>query len=468
MVALEVTVTLAFASAATACLVHARPRVAVPSLPCRSVQPAGLAMVPVIEFVDRNMTMVSPACTVVGRRTTWAVRLPELLAAATNDSVGSAALALGSGERPMTESAVARTAMIAARGRRWVGVETRGADMLVDPPDTSCRDAGQSARVRILSPVWRIRPPALPMGLVRYCCEVRPVSWSYADPVPRGSLSRSGCAASVTTMLTRALRVVLIVLLLALSGGAVAADATSATAARKARFECHGIDRDAVRGTDPTYTHKTLSDFRNHKRLCGGLWLPTPRRYLVPQGLAVTGSTAWVSGFRYRPGYGERPCQLRRINLVTGQQLAFHAAIYGRVGQRPRTYCRHGGGILQRGGYLWIVEKNKLWQVDPSARSSVLNARRVWRIKAPARGSAIVATKKRIGLVPVRRRRVVPPSTGSASSSCRSRASSTSALGPRGPPRSARWHAPGCPPSSRARRSTARAALPGALLARLR
>ena len=123
-----------------------------------------------------------------------------------------------------------------------------------------------------------------------------------------------------------------------------------------------------MRGTDPTYTRKTLADFRNHKRLCGGLWLPTPRRYLVPQGLAVTGSTAWVSGFRYRPGYGERPCQLRRINLVTGQQLAFHSAIYGRVGQRPRTYCRHGGGILQRGAYLWIVEKNKLWLVDPSSQ----------------------------------------------------------------------------------------------------
>jgi hypothetical protein len=184
-------------------------------------------------------------------------------------------------------------------------------------------------------------------------------------------------------------------------GGAVAADATtSATVARKARFECHGIDRDAVRGTDPTYTHKTLADFRNHKRLCGGLWLPTPRRYLVPQGLAVTGSTAWVSGFRYRPGYGERPCQLRRINLVTGEQLAFHSAIYGRVGQRPRTYCRHGGGILQRGRNLWIVEKNKLWLVEPTSSRGALRAKRVWRIKSPVRGSAVVAKGDRIGLVP--------------------------------------------------------------------
>ena len=131
--------------------------------------------------------------------------------------------------------------------------------------------------------------PALPMGLVRYRCEVRPVSWSYADPVPRGSVSRSGCAASVTTMLTRALR--------------VAADRAPRRAERgRGRCGRHlharrpgrrgssvtGSTVHAVRGTDPTYTHKTLADFRNHKRLCGGLWLPTPRRYLVPQGLAVT------------------------------------------------------------------------------------------------------------------------------------------------------------------------------------
>jgi hypothetical protein len=201
-------------------------------------------------------------------------------------------------------------------------------------------------------------------------------------------------------MWTRGLRAVVIGLLLVASGAAVAADASSATVARTPRFACHGVDRGDIRGTDPTYTKKTLATFRNHKRMCGGAWLPTPRRYFVPQGLAITGSTAWISGFRFRKGYGERPCQLRRINLLTGEQLAYHGAIYGQVGQRPRTYCRHGGGILQRGRYLWIVEKNKLWQVDPSSSGNVLNAKRVWRIKAPVRGSAIVATRKRIGLVP--------------------------------------------------------------------
>ena len=179
----------------------------------------------------------------------------------------------------------------------------------------------------------------------------------------------------------------------------VGSAAAASSSARK-KFKCHGIDRDDVRGADPTYTNKTLADFRNHKRQCSGLWLPEPRRYLVPQGIAVGRDTAWVSGFRYRKGYGQRPCQLRRINLITGKQLAWHSAIYGQVGERPRTYCRHGGGILQRGRFLWIVEKNKLWLVDPSSSKPVLDARRVWRIRKPARGSAIVSTEKRIGLVP--------------------------------------------------------------------
>ncbi len=203
----------------------------------------------------------------------------------------------------------------------------------------------------------------------------------------------------------RGLRMVLVVLLLGAGGGVVVTDATPASsvaAARKPKLQCHGLDREAVRGDEPTYTRKQLAEFRNHKRVCRGIWLPEPRRYLVPQGLAVLGRTAWVSGFRYRKGYGQRPCQLVRVSLVTGKRVQFHAAIYGRVGTRPRTYCRHGGGIMQRGSYLWIVEKNKLWQVDPSVKKRVLTARRVWRIASPARGSAIVATPKRIGLVPFR------------------------------------------------------------------
>jgi hypothetical protein len=205
------------------------------------------------------------------------------------------------------------------------------------------------------------------------------------------------------------MRVALVVLLV-LSGGSWSRDAPSSppgtpaagqlTQVAKHRNRCHGIDRRAVRGDEPTYTRKKLAEFRNHKHLCHGIWLPNPRRYLVPQGLAISGRTAWVSGFSFRQGYGQRPCQLVRVDIVTGRRLAFHSAIYGQVGERPRTYCRHGGGITQRGRWLWLVEKNKLWLIDSTQRSTVLRATRVWRLDSPVRGSSIVARGDRVGMVP--------------------------------------------------------------------
>ncbi|MET0998762.1 MAG: hypothetical protein ABWX73_08630 [Marmoricola sp.] len=220
-------------------------------------------------------------------------------------------------------------------------------------------------------------------------------------------------------MPTRVPRVALVVLLV-LAGGSWFRDARAAptgtpavgelgqVAQREVRHQhrCRGIDRRAVQGEEPRYTRKKLAEFRNHKRVCHGIWLPNPRRYLVPQGLAISGRTAWISGFRYRQGYGERPCQLVRVDIVTGRRLAFHSAIYGQVGDRPRTYCRHGGGIIQRGRWLWLVEKNKLWLVDSTQRSTVLRATRVWRLAAPVRGSSIVARGDRVGMVPFETRGV--------------------------------------------------------------
>ena len=226
-------------------------------------------------------------------------------------------------------------------------------------------------------------------------------------------------------MLTRGLKTALVVLLLVTSGGMVRTDAVAPPApnmaptmveasaragvfaaaltavAGRGKARCNGITHREVRGTEPVYTRKKLARFRNSDKLCHGIWLPRPRRYFVPQGFAITGrNTAWISGFRHRKGYGKRPCQLMRVGLTTGRRVDFHSAIYGRVGKRPRTYCRHGGGILERGGALWVVEKNKLWLVDPKKSTRVLNARRVWRLRSPVRGSAVVATATRIGLVP--------------------------------------------------------------------
>ena len=219
-------------------------------------------------------------------------------------------------------------------------------------------------------------------------------------------------------MLTRglktALKTGLVVLLLVTSGGVVRTDAAvdsvqakvaAQVAAKAKKAKCKGISHREVRGLEPTYTRKKLDRFPNSKKLCHAIWLPQPRRYFVPQGIAITGgNTAWISGFRHRKGYGQRPCQLMRVGLTTGRRVDFARSIWGRVGQRPRTYCRHGGGILQRNGLLWVTEKNKLWLVNPNQPHSWLNARRVWRLESPVRGSAVVATDKSIGLVPFQTR----------------------------------------------------------------
>jgi len=184
----------------------------------------------------------------------------------------------------------------------------------------------------------------------------------------------------------------------------VAATAVSAAQRRKRRFECHGVTHRDVLGPEPTYTRKKLVKHRNHKRVCRASWIPNPRQKLVPQGLAVHTQTAWMSGYLYRPSTGKRPCRLMRIGMRSGRLIDYRA-VEGRVGKRGATFCRHGGGILQRGRWLWITEKNKLWLVDwRSTRGKVIQARRVWRLERPVRGSTIIGKGRRLGLVPFAKR----------------------------------------------------------------
>lgn len=203
--------------------------------------------------------------------------------------------------------------------------------------------------------------------------------------------------------MTRGLRVVLLPLVLGLVLTVVVSDSGDSDlqqVAARGRFACHGLTHDQVLGPRPTYTRKRLAQFSNHKRMCRAMWLPRPRKTFVPQGLSVTGRSAWVAGYLHKPGYGERACRLLRVNLATGARLSA-SRVVGRVGTRPSTYCRHGGGVVATGKVVWIVEKNRLWRVRPgSSPARTLQADRVWRVKSPLRGSTVVATSQRIGLVP--------------------------------------------------------------------
>ncbi len=55
-----------------------------------------------------------------------------------------------------------------------------------------------------------------------------------------------------------------------------------------------------------------------------------------------------------------------------------------------------------------MVEKNKLWLVDPTQKprqgTTNLEARRVWRLASPVRGSSLVLHHGRVGIVPYQKR----------------------------------------------------------------
>lgn len=176
--------------------------------------------------------------------------------------------------------------------------------------------------------------------------------------------------------------------------------ARASLARKHPHFHCDGVSRKQVRGDRPTYTHKKLATFANHKRMCAGWWLPRPRKRYVPQGIAVAGRTAWISGFRYTPRYGERACRLLHLGLRHGKALD-RRGLVGHVGGRPSTYCRHGGGMAQTSdSWLWVVQKSKLWVFNRHARGRNIRATRVWRLEGPVRGSSVVFTRHRVGLVP--------------------------------------------------------------------
>ncbi len=113
-------------SPATATLLQARPRMPEPSRASTCVHPVGpVTAVPLVEFVVRNSRSVSPAATVVGTLTVWLTRLPDVVAAATNDTVGATACA---GEASTTVSAgassIASASMEPERRRRRARADT--------------------------------------------------------------------------------------------------------------------------------------------------------------------------------------------------------------------------------------------------------------------------------------------------------------------------------------------------------
>ena len=155
-----------------------------------------------------------------------------------------------------------------------------------------------------------------------------------------------------------------------------------------------------VRGRAPGYLRRTLDAFPNDHALCAGLWLPRAQADFTPQGLAVEGRTAYVSGYDGGGGLGTRLCRVQRLDLRTGRLQAERGPVEGSVGDRPGVVCRHGGGMLLDQHGLWLVETGRLWLLDPGT----LEVERVWALLPPVRGSfALHDDQGRLGLGGFRR-----------------------------------------------------------------
>ena len=163
---------------------------------------------------------------------------------------------------------------------------------------------------------------------------------------------------------------------------------------------CAGAHLDDVRGPRPSYVAGRLASFPNDDAVCRALWLPTADRWFVPQGLTLDrstdGRTAWVSGYRWHRGFGERACRLLHVSLRTGRLLASTDRVAAEVYGPSPTFCRHGGALVEDRHGLWIVESNRLWLVDPDRVGRPDQVRRVWRLAPRVRGSVLVAGSRAV------------------------------------------------------------------------
>jgi hypothetical protein len=168
-------------------------------------------------------------------------------------------------------------------------------------------------------------------------------------------------------------------------------DGPDRPAARQAagRLEgCGPVRGRDVQGTRAAHLPRRLTRFWGDEAVCRGLWLGGRLGRFVPQGLAVDGTTAWVTGYNGSAGLSRRACRLLQVDLRRSRVVAVQARIVGAVPGRGATYCRHGGAVVADGPKrLWVVETRRLWLLDPRRVGHQDVVRRVWRLGPGVRGS---------------------------------------------------------------------------------
>jgi hypothetical protein len=183
---------------------------------------------------------------------------------------------------------------------------------------------------------------------------------------------------------------VLLVLAVACTGGEADPDRPASTT----RSGCGPLTADRVVGRPPAYVGARLDRFANDHAACAGVWLAAAGTGFVPQGVAVRGRTAWVSGFDGDAREGHLWCTVIRVDLRSGAEqdrTVLRAVPYaGQV-----VSCRHAGGITIDAHGLWLAEAGKLWLLDPDT----LAVQRRWVLLDGVRGSfAVVDDEGRLGI----------------------------------------------------------------------
>lgn len=161
---------------------------------------------------------------------------------------------------------------------------------------------------------------------------------------------------------------------------------------------CDRLGSGDVRGRPPRYLARTLgtelTPVAVSDAVCAGLWVPRAAAGFVPQGVAVDGRTAWVSGYD-RGRVGRRFCRVVRLDLRTGRLVDERTPVTGAVVGADPVSCRHGGGLALDDHGLWLTESERLWLLDPAT----LDVRRVWRLRDPVQGSfGVLDDGGRLGL----------------------------------------------------------------------
>jgi hypothetical protein len=168
---------------------------------------------------------------------------------------------------------------------------------------------------------------------------------------------------------------------------------------------CSGVPLAKVRGEQPSYVDRELDRFPADWAVCRALWLPGADEWFVPQGVALQGRSAWVSGYRWREGYGKRYCRVMRVDLRDGRLLADEPRLVWARPDGSRALCRHGGGLALTEHGLWVATSQRLWLLDPARVGRQHAVLRAWHVARPVSGGLLVTGRDgRLGLGDFRRR----------------------------------------------------------------